>query len=560
MPKLIQFITKRRESIILALMLILLHLSIMLDFGSPLSRSLFLVHLGLFLIWQPFQRSDKPMVWYNSIIFTVLPLLLVYWANWGLISAWLIILIGIVGGRVVTVRIERNIYMLVMIFLVSELLTTCIPSLFDIAPTEDVYDLLEHGIAIIPFVLLFFPAIETKHTERSVDFLHAITAALLTSLLALGSLILMYHNNTDYFVALIQTLLAIGVCLLAISWLLTPRSGFSGLSELWTKSLLNIGTPFELWLFELSQLRQEHQSADLFLQAAMEKLVALPWMAGVAWTIEETAHSSGSTSKHKIKTTVQEHPVTLYTNVHIGGALLLHCNLLIQLIDNFYIAKINERDLAKQAHLQAIYETGARITHDIKNLLQAMHSMVSILQTDTGDNKGSNSIALLKKQFPYFIQRLELAISKLQAPKETSHETVSLKDWWQELQTRYRDFSIEFNKTIESDPYIPVDLFNSVAENLLENAIEKKKNEPDIKIKTTIIAKDSVISLIMNDTGSAINEETTKHLFKEPLNSDNGLGIGLYQAARQAESHEYSLELKNNIDGNVTFELLKGRD
>ena len=38
---------------------------------------------------------------------------------------------------------------------------------------------------------------------------------------------------------------------------------------------------------------------------------------------------------------------------------------------HFYIAKIREKTLTQQTHLKAIYETGARITHDIKNLLQS---------------------------------------------------------------------------------------------------------------------------------------------------------------------------------------------
>ncbi len=65
-----------------------------------------------------------------------------------------------------------------------------------------------------------------------------------------------------------------------------------------------------------------------------------------------------------------------------------------------------------------------------------------------------------------------------------------------------------------------------------------------------------MICLLIRDTGSAIDENTERALFKEPINSDNGLGIGLYQAAKQAESHGYSLLLKNNVDGDVCFKLI----
>jgi len=60
---------------------------------------------------------------------------------------------------------------------------------------------------------------------------------------------------------------------------------------------------------------------------------------------------------------------------------------------------------------------------------------------------------------------------------------------------------------------------------------------------------------MVTDTGRAIDEKITALLFKEPLKSDNGLGIGLLQAAKQAESIGYTLRLNENLTGNVCFEL-----
>ena len=44
-------------------------------------------------------------------------------------------------------------------------------------------------------------------------------------------------------------------------------------------------------------------------------------------------------------------------------------------------------------------------------------------------------------------------------------------------------------------------------------------------------------------------------ILREPMDSEYGLGIGLYQAARQAESMGYVLELASNVDGAVSFVL-----
>ena len=61
--------------------------------------------------------------------------------------------------------------------------------------------------------------------------------------------------------------------------------------------------------------------------------------------------------------------------------------------------------------------------------------------------------------------------------------------------------------------------------------------------------------LLISDNGSKIPEHKANIIMKEPVKSDSGLGIGLYQAARQAESAGYLLTLKSNHDGNVCFEL-----
>lgn len=45
------------------------------------------------------------------------------------------------------------------------------------------------------------------------------------------------------------------------------------------------------------------------------------------------------------------------------------------------------------------------------------------------------------------------------------------------------------------------------------------------------------------------------NLFLSPVASDSGLGVGLYQAARQAAREGYRLELPDNQAGRVRFRL-----
>ena len=552
MTSLFRFVSDRRDYLLLAAMLASLHLAIWIDFGSLLSRALFLIHLGFFLLWQPLERTEERYSWYNSLLLILLSFLFVYFINWWLVFIWLVLILGIVGGRVVNSRAERFVYYIVMVFLFSEILLICLPMMFTIATLPKGISSLNYLLLLVPVLLpLFKPA---KRSPVPVDIIYAITTSLLVSLIALGSLVIMYSAGTDYVTALIRILLAIGLFLLFISWLLSANIGLSGFSQIWTKSLLSIGTPFETWLDELSALKDLYDSAEEYLDVAIEKLLTLDWISGTYWNNQ----LKGKKSSHKISLDISNKPIEIYTHIRVGGAVLIHCKLLIRLIEYFYQAKLNEIELAKQAHLQAIFETGARITHDIKNLLQSMHSMVTILQADT-DERDARSLLILKKQFPYFIQRLEQAVNKLQSPEQMIADEIYLRDWWNEFMNHYRSFDIQFKEDINSELRIPFDLFDSVTENLVENAINKRKLDPEIDITVTLQGKDQGISIEVEDSGQAIPGELADRLFQEPVKSDNGLGIGLLQAAKQAATLGYELKLEHNSDGKVCFRLEKSR-
>ena len=57
------------------------------------------------------------------------------------------------------------------------------------------------------------------------------------------------------------------------------------------------------------------------------------------------------------------------------------------------------------------------------------------------------------------------------------------------------------------------------------------------------------------DNGKAMPEARAQVLFKKHVPSENGLGIGLYHAGRQARQAGYDLGLIENEDGAVRFFL-----
>jgi len=61
------------------------------------------------------------------------------------------------------------------------------------------------------------------------------------------------------------------------------------------------------------------------------------------------------------------------------------------------------------------------------------------------------------------------------------------------------------------------------------------------------------------DDGAAVPAELAEDLFRGPVPSESGLGVGLYQAAAFAAQSGYTLVLSLNRHGSVCFELLPKR-
>jgi K+-sensing histidine kinase KdpD len=163
---------------------------------------------------------------------------------------------------------------------------------------------------------------------------------------------------------------------------------------------------------------------------------------------------------------------------------------------------------------------------------------------------------LIRRQLPQIAQRLTTTLEKLQAPRQTTAVQVGAAAWWDALKQRYPRGEIDYSVAELAGLTVPGELFDSVAENLLQNAIAKAQQQPDLRISVSF---ESVAGgkLTICDTGKAMPRAIAVRLFAAPVPSQNGLGIGLYQAATQAEQLGYKLALVNNSDGQVCFELAR---
>jgi signal transduction histidine kinase len=550
----------RHEHRLLAGMLLALHLALWWDFGGAVSRGLILAHLGVFLLWQPVWSRERRLNRVSGLVFVVATLVFVASMSWWVITFWLVLLTGFVGSRVTVDRRDRYAYLLAMVFLVIEILVVCVPQMAAIHfLNREIRILFSYGLLAVPVGLALIPAEHGPHRRvQGADFLYGLTASLLTVLLALGSLLNMYLRGVDYPVSVVQTILSIAAFLLVVSWLWMPLAGFSGLGQLWQRYLQNIGTPFEQWLTRLAQLARGQQTPERFLDSAMEQLVELPWVSGVDWEGDGLAGTRGEiSSPYRFEARVEGIAVQVHTYRTPGTALLLHGRLLVQLVGHFYRAKQRERELTDQAHIRAIHETGARITHDIKNLLQSLHTLTVALQS-ADEREAVEVQRLLERQLPHLTQRLQMALDKLQAPdRDSPAEEVALRTWWEACQARHAGNGIRFEGRVEGDPVVPADLLDSVIDNLLENARGKRQSEPEIDIRVRLDAGPEQVRLAVSDDGSPVDPAVAERLFKAPVSSRSGLGVGLYQAAHLAQRLGWRLSLANGPEP-VRFELTRG--
>lgn len=546
----------RHEYRVLGLMLVSLHAAVWWDLSGPISSSLILAHLGLFLIWQPIWSRELRLSWSGALVFVLAMVVFVTWLNWWLVSFWLLLLIGLVGGRITVGRVERYAYLMALLFLVSDLLLGSIPRVFAVDTLgAEVTTLFGYGLLLVGLALLLIPGERRGPSHRySVDFLYGLTMSMLTAILGMGTLISMYATGLPYAVALCQTVLVIALFLLAISWLWAPFAGVSGFGRIWERYLLNIGTPVEGWLAQLEDAAQNARLPQEFLRTAMSQLVELPWVAGVDWRTPNESGTLGVVTSHTLQVATGRLHTTIHAHRPIGPALVLHGRLLINLIGHFHRAKEREQELTQRAHMQAVYETGARITHDIKNLLQSLHTMTLAVQ-NSGDSDRDGLEQLLRRQLPHLTQRLQLALDKLQAPAESKAARCRLSEWWEALKARNDAQCIRFESRMASDPLIPAELFDSVADNLLENARLKRQSEPALAIEVEVISEGERTALRISDDGAPVDPDIRDSLFRAPVKSRSGLGIGLYQAARQARQMGYALSLREGERGQVCFEL-----
>ena len=446
--------------------------------------------------------------------------------------------------------------------------------------------------------------IEAEQLEgpQLVDLFYA--ALLFMPLLAvvLGAMSFMSLGGFDYVPALVLSLLVVSSALLGLSVAWNPQSGIDGLSMYFSKHVLSIGLPVDRWLRHIAELSLSESEPENFLRLSAQSFRQIPGVTGGAvlnatdtFTVTDDvekradasiesdpkpmqpafqsaidsgrAESFGVSSRFYIDCINHAFQLRLYGVRPFTPLLIWHFNLLCALLSEFFLAKLRQQRLQQQTYEQVMHETGARISHDVKNLLQVLAAL-----TAAGDQYRSQPesvTALLRRQLPVISQRLQQMLEQFSHPQQ-SLQGLSAQSWWTRLKISHRHSSIHFelasrNQSVSplledsiAKTQLPMPLFDSAAENLIGNAMRKRKEQRNLQIQVRLdCSNPEAPQLEVTDDGEAISQNMAEVLMQRPVNSESGgQGMGLYQLRRLAKVSGYELALTQNRRGCVRFTLM----
>ncbi|MGQ0522816.1 MAG: ATP-binding protein [Betaproteobacteria bacterium] len=544
----------------LAAMLFALHAALAWGIAEWWVPGALLAHFGLFLLWQPVWRGEQEIELRHALLVALAGFVLAAWSSWWLVAVWLAVLFGLIGGSVPGIEDprQRRASVLAAFYVLAMLLIWVVPQLF----SEEIRNLAQlmlvrYGLLAIPAVILLI-RFEPRPSEApvAVDLFYSVLLFLLVVVVVLGSFVVKGLSHSEYPIALAQTLFVIALLLAALSWLWNPRSGSVGIGNMLSRYVMSVGLPFERWVQQLATYAEQESQPQLFLAQASQHMLRLPWVCGVQWQTRLGPGESGQQSEHVAEFATESLQLKIHIRRPLSPAVLLHLRLLAQMVAYFYDAKRREQIQRQNAYMQAVYETGARLTHDVKNLLQSLRSLCAAAETSDADQAAALQ-ALMQRQLPQITQRLNATLDKLRAPEAGDVDLVDAKLWWDGLVQRYADRGVRFaDRQVAEGGKIPAELFDSVADNLIENALCKKNGGAAIDVEARF-SPAAGGALAVTDSGAPIPKQVAAHLFEAAVPSRTGLGIGLYHAAKHAERLGYRLTLSVNEPGKVCFVLAR---
>jgi signal transduction histidine kinase len=562
---------QRRETAMLLLVLVSFHLGLLQEPAGWLGKAVSLVHFGVVLLWQPVVSAQRRLSWREMAAIVALVLVAGLMLSWGAALVWALMLAGVLGGRLFTyARPRARIpYWLALVALVIDLVGLIVPALLQLAghPGEPGLNALATWL-IFPLLalILIFPVLaEAREEATALDLVGSLLIVLALTGVILGALALMFLQKMAYLEALLTGLALIAGGLLVLAWFWGQHGNFAGLGLEVSRRMLSGGVhrmPLDRWLAHVNELAHEQIHPEQFLQRGAEHLLAWSDVVGLQWQPLPDAFVSGTGQCGVVSATDYDFSlrglqVKLYARKTLANAALWQLDLMLHILAEIHAGKQQARQLQSDSYLRAVYETGARVTHEVKNLLQSLHGLC-FAALALNEREDPRAQQMLASQLPRIVERLEQAAARIRRPSDESMRMEPAPHWWVRQQERLGGRAFDWHAV--GDPAacgpLPAALFDNVLDNLLENALGKRPGSgASLSVRVTLSADGGACTLDVADDGEPIPQARVESLFLAPQASDSGLGIGLYQASRLAESMAYRLTLAENRAGCVRFRL-----
>lgn len=537
-----------------------LHLGLLQGIDGPIGRTLMLAHLGLFLIWQPVVRGAHRMTARDMLGMCIAILLFLVTLAWGTLALWMMVLAGVIGGGAFGefTRRARLPYQLAVAYLVSSLFVIVLPKVVPatIAEAQLLWWLSVTALPLLVLAIFLLPHGEaSRERRRAMDFVSAMLLFFVLTVTTLGALVFMWLAHLPYLVAILTAMFAMAAVLLVMAWAWYPRVGGPQLGAQFARRILSAGMSFEEWLHGVATLSITGQGPEQFLALAAARMIELPGVRGGRWEIAEGDGEFGECEGVERVIAQEGLTMRIFLQRAPSPALLWHLNLMVRVLAEFCHEKRHARELEVLSYVRAVHETGARLTHDVKNLLQSLNALCAAATRPDVDAAALRG--LIGRQLPVVTQRLAATLDKLRTPSAETQEMQPATQWWRDLCSRHAEFRARFSAaTALDDVLVPAAVFHAAADNLVSNALDKQLVDRELRFSLRLDVDDQRQPwLEVTDSGEAVPAAQAAQLLKSPVASESGLGMGLYQVARQAEAVGFQLRLVENRPGCVRFRL-----
>jgi hypothetical protein len=376
---------------------------------------------------------------------------------------------------------------------------------------------------------------EEDQSSQVFDFFYAVMVFQLGVVLVLARIVFMRYTDEGYMESVALTVMGFGVALFVLASPLEPDARIRRAAHLLLRVPAFRGHAVRaVDAAHRGALRDRARRRPLPRGgAARDRSAAVD--AGGHWHSPTARATSARRGPHSTRFTYHGLELVFHTGIELSPALFLHMRLLAQVVGEFYEGKRpRERAAPATRTSRPVHETGARLTHDVKNLLQSLYALTSLGARGAGRRlRGPAATPAARAR---------------QAPARDAGEAALAGDRHQRAAAARARMvgaagaapggpEIALEAQITADGNVPASLFDSFIENTLENARAKRLHEPAAPShRFQFEAQSSELSVC--DTGARSRagrpapDARADRARQRP-------GIGLFNLARQASQAGY---------------------